>query len=108
MIHCPLWCKGEHAQQKEQTHQKRIELWALWLCHDGPIPLFQEELEHEEVPPRVYHLGWELGDWLFLIHILPELPQVNLQATTTTSQHLAEEAKCSMEAQATTTLLLYH
>jgi len=29
MTHYPLWCKGGHAQQKEQTCQKRIELWAL-------------------------------------------------------------------------------
>jgi len=26
MTHCPLWCEGGHALQKEQTRQKRIEL----------------------------------------------------------------------------------
>jgi len=26
MTHCPLWCEGGCALQKEQTHQKRIEL----------------------------------------------------------------------------------
>jgi len=29
MTHCPLWCEGECALQKEQTCQKRIELQAL-------------------------------------------------------------------------------
>ena len=40
MTRCPLWCEGRRALQKEQTHQKRIELRALQLCHDGPTPLF--------------------------------------------------------------------
>ena len=55
MTRCPLRCEGEHAQQKEQTHQKRTELQALWLCRNGPIPLLQEELELEETPPRMYY-----------------------------------------------------
>ena len=29
MTHCPLWCEGGCALQKEQTCQKRTELWAL-------------------------------------------------------------------------------
>jgi len=29
MTRCPLRCEGEHAQQKEQTHQKRTKLQAL-------------------------------------------------------------------------------
>jgi len=42
---------------------------------------------------------------LFLIHLLPEPDQVDLQATATTSQHLAEETRCSIEAQAAATPL---
>jgi len=41
-------------------------------------PLFQEELELEEVPPQMYHPGWEPGDRLFLTCLLPELAQVDL------------------------------
>jgi len=62
MTHCPLLCEGGHALRKEQTHQKRTELWALRSCRDRPIPLFQEELELEEVPLQTYHPDWELGD----------------------------------------------
>jgi len=40
MTRCPLRCEGRRALQKKQTHQKRIELRALQLCHDGPTPLF--------------------------------------------------------------------
>jgi len=42
---------------------------------------------------------------LFLIHLLPEPDQVDLRATATTSQHLAEEARYSAEAQAVATPL---
>jgi len=62
MTRCSLQCKEGHAQQKEQTHQKRIELQALQLYCDGPIPLFQEELDLEETPPQMYGPNWELGD----------------------------------------------
>jgi len=50
IIRCPLQCEGGRALWKEQTHQKRVELQALRLCHNRPIPLFQEELELEESP----------------------------------------------------------
>jgi len=72
MTRCPLRCEGGHALWKEQTRQKRVELRALRLYHDGPTPLFQEELELEELPSQIYHPGWEPGDWLFLIRLLPE------------------------------------
>jgi len=42
---------------------------------------------------------------LFLTCLLPEPDQVDLQATATTSQHLAEGARRSAEAQAATTPL---
>ena len=42
---------------------------------------------------------------MFLIHLLSEPDQVDLRATATTSQHLAEEARCSVEAQAAATPL---
>ena len=42
---------------------------------------------------------------MFLIHLLSEPDQVDLRATATTSQHLAEEARCSAEAQAAATPL---
>jgi len=42
---------------------------------------------------------------LFLTHLLPKPDQVNLQATTTTSQHLAEGARRSVETQAAATPL---
>ena len=29
MTRCPLQCEGGRALRKEQTYQKRIELWAL-------------------------------------------------------------------------------
>ena len=54
MTRCPLWCEGGRAIQKEQTHQKRIELQALQLCRDEPTPLFQEELELEDTSPPMY------------------------------------------------------
>jgi len=53
----------------------------------------------------MHHPSWELGDRLFLIHLLPEPNQVDLRATTTTSQRLAEGARCSAETQAAATLL---
>jgi len=81
MTHCPLWCKGECALQKEQIFQKRIELWALWSCCDEPVSLFQEELDLKEMPPQMYSPDWKLKDQLFLTHLFPELTQVNLQIT---------------------------
>ena len=53
----------------------------------------------------MHHLSWELGNQLFLIRLLPEPDHVDLQAMATTSQHLAEGARCSAEAQAATTSL---
>jgi len=53
----------------------------------------------------MHHPSWELGDRLFLTHLLPEPDQVDLQATTTISQCLVEEARRSMETQATATPL---
>ena len=58
----PLYCEEEHALWKEQTCQKRIELQALQSCHDGPIPLLQEELEPEKEPLQMHHPSWELRD----------------------------------------------
>jgi len=57
MTRCPLHCKGGHALQKEQTHQKRIELQALRSCHNEPVPLLQEELEPKKEPPQTHHLS---------------------------------------------------
>jgi len=54
MTHCPLWYEGEHALRKEQTRQKRTELRALRSCRNRPMPLLQEELELEEIPPQTY------------------------------------------------------
>jgi len=67
--------------------------------------LLQEESESEEEPPQTHHPNWELGDRLFLTRLLPEPDQVKLQATVTTSQHLAEGARRSVEAQAAATPL---
>jgi len=53
----------------------------------------------------MHHLSWELGDRLFLTHLLPEPDQVDLRAIATTSQCLAEEARCNAEAQAAATPL---
>ena len=53
----------------------------------------------------MHHPSWELRDRLFLIRLLPEPDQVNLRAMATTSQHLVEEARCSVEAQAAATSL---
>jgi len=108
MIHCPLQCEGGCALRKERTCQKRTELRALRSCRDGPMPLFQEELEMkelEETTPQPYTPDWEPGDRLFLTHLLPELTQTDLQAMATTSQRLMEGARCSKEMQANTTLL---
>jgi len=85
MTRCPLRCEGGRALQKEQTHQKRIELWALQSCRDGPTPLFQEERDLEETPPQMYSPNWEPGDQLFLTHLFLELTQVDLRAVATTS-----------------------
>jgi len=57
MTRCPLWCEERCALWKEQTCQKRVELQALRLCLDGPIPLFQEELELEKLSLQTYHSG---------------------------------------------------
>jgi len=95
---CLLRCEGRHALQKEQTRQKRMELRALQSCHDGPAPLLQEESESEEEPLQTHHPSWELGDQLFLTHLLPEPDQVELQAMATTSQRLVEGARRSVEA----------
>jgi len=54
MTHCLLQCEGGCAQWKE--------LRALQLCHNRPIPLLQEELELEEIPPRTYYSDWKLRD----------------------------------------------
>jgi len=54
----------------------------------------------------MHHLSWELGDQLFLTRLLPEPDQVDLRATATTSQRLAEGARRSAEAQAAATPLL--
>ena len=61
------------------------------------MPLFQEELKLEEMPPQTYSPDLELRDQLFLIYIFPELTKVNLQAIATTFQCLAEKARCSKE-----------
>ena len=105
ITHCPLYYEGECTLQKEQTHQKRIKLRALQSCCNGPTPLLQEELEPEKKLSQAHHLSWELRDRLFLTCLLPEPDQVDLRAMTMTSQHLAEEARRSMETQATATLL---
>jgi len=102
MTRCPLQCERGRALRKEQTHQKRIELRAIQSCRDGPTPLFQEELELEDMPPPTYCPDWEPGDRLFLAHIFPELTQADLRATATTSQHLAEGARRSKETHAAT------
>jgi len=62
MIRCPLQYKERCILWKEQTHQKRTELRALQLCHDGPMPLFQKELELEETPSQTYSPDWGLRD----------------------------------------------
>jgi len=54
----------------------------------------------------MHYSSWELGDRLFLTHLLLEVDLVDLRATTTTSQHLVEGARCSVETQATVTPLL--
>ena len=105
MTRCPLRCEGGHALQKEQTYQKRTELRALRLCRDGPVPLFQEELELKETPPQTCSPDWGLGDRLFLTRIFLELTEVDLQATATTSQRLTEGARHSKETLAATTPL---
>ena len=97
ITHCPLYYEGECALQKEQTHQKRIKLRALQSCCNGPTPLLQEELEPEKKLSQAHHLSWELRDQLFLIYLLPEPDQVDLQAMTTISQHLMEGARHSAE-----------
>jgi len=53
----------------------------------------------------MHYPSWELKDRLFLTCLLPEPDQVDLQATTMTSQRLAEGARRSAETQAAATLL---
>jgi len=62
MTRCLLQYKEGCALRKEQTLQKRTELRALRSCRDGPMPLFQEELELEETLPQTCSLDWRLGD----------------------------------------------
>jgi len=49
--------------------------------------------------------GWGLGDRLFLTRIFPELTEVDLRATATTSQRLAEGARRNKETLAAVTPL---
>jgi len=105
MTRCPLRCEGGRTLWKKQTRQKRIELRALRFCRDRPAPLLQEESEFEEEPLQMHHPSWELRDQLFLTRLLPEPDQVDLRATATTSQRLAEGARRSAEAQAAATPL---
>jgi len=105
MTHCPLCCEGGHTLRKEQTCQKRMELRALQSCRDRPTPLLQEESESEEEPPQTHHPSWELRDRLFLTCLLPEPDPVELQATATTSQRLAEGARRSVDVQTAATPL---
>ena len=65
------------------------------------MPLFQEELELEEMPPQMRSSDWGLRDRLFLTRIFPELTEVDLRATATTSQCLVEGARHSKETLAT-------
>jgi len=58
--------------------------------------------ELEETTLQLYAPDWEPGNRLFLMHLLLELTQTNLRAMATTSQCLAERAKCSKETQANT------
>jgi len=53
----------------------------------------------------MHHPSWKLRDRLFLIRLLPEPGQVDLQATTTASQYLMEGARRSAETQAAATPL---
>ena len=53
----------------------------------------------------MHYPSWELRDRLFLICLLSEPDQVDLRAMTTTSQRLAEGARCSAETQAAATPL---
>jgi len=62
MTRCLLQYKEGRVLRKEQTLQKRTELRALRSCRDGPTPLFQEELELEEILPQTCSLDWRLGD----------------------------------------------
>jgi len=69
------------------------------------MPLFQEELELEEMPPQMRSSDWGLRDRLFLTRIFPELTEVDLRAIATTSQRLVEGARRSKETLATAILL---
>jgi len=69
------------------------------------VPLFQEELELEEMSSQICSPDWKLGDRLFLTRIFLELTEVDLRATAMTSQCLVEEARCSKETLAAATLL---
>jgi len=62
MTRYPLRCEGGRTLWKEQTHQKRTELQALRSCRDGPAPLFQEELELEEMPLQTRSPDCGLGN----------------------------------------------
>jgi len=42
------------------------------------MPLFQEELKLEEMPPQMYSPDWKLRDQLFLICLFLKLTEVNL------------------------------
>jgi len=70
------------------------------------MPLFQEELELEETLTQTCSLDWRLGDQLFLTCIFSELTEVDLRATATTFQRLAEGARRSKETLAAATPLL--
>jgi len=69
------------------------------------MPLFQEELEMEELEEttlQLYIPDWESGDRLFLTRLFPELTQTDLRAMATISQRLTEGARHSKEMQANT------
>ena len=57
------------------------------------------------MPPQMCSSDWGLRDRLFLTRIFLKLTEVDLRATATTSQHLAEGARRSKETLAAATLL---
>jgi len=57
------------------------------------------------MPPQTCSPDWGLGDQLFLTCIFLELTEVDLRATATTSQRLAEGARRSKETLAAATPL---
>jgi len=92
MNRCPPQCEGCCAIRKEQVLRRKTEARAVNICRSGPSLEYVEDLEEDKNPLQTGEVKYEQGDQLFVTRLLPEPLAVDLHATSTISQKLAEGA----------------